>query len=159
MANELEDKHVQQKTKIKPIAMQTARLLQAVVLLLIVALAASCAATKEYTSKLFAPRSESSTDTQAVTLRFLNTDSADAEEGGWVTTDIIMGRDTSDRTTVLDNFAKVYPPVKTPVVTKDTTKKAIDTISIAGVPAVNEEKVLARTTAQNAGIREKKSRE
>ena len=35
--------------------MQTVRLLQAVALMLIVALAASCTATKEYTSKLFAP--------------------------------------------------------------------------------------------------------
>ena len=30
-------------------------------------------------------------------------------EEGWVTTDIIMGRDTTNNTTALDNFAKVFP--------------------------------------------------
>ena len=45
--------------KIKSITMQTARIVQAVVLMMIVALAASCAASKEYTSKLFAAHERS----------------------------------------------------------------------------------------------------
>ena len=59
MANELINKCVEfiLPIKIKSIAMQTTRIVQAVILMMIVAMAASCAASKEYTSKLFAPRS------------------------------------------------------------------------------------------------------
>lgn len=93
--------------------MQTARILQAVILMMIVALAASCAATKEYTSKLFAPRTGLTTDSQVVAARplhFLELDSATQNQDNWVSTDIIMGRDVSSGTTVLDNFAKTFPP-------------------------------------------------
>lgn len=159
MANELEDNHVQLKTKIKPVAMQTARIVQAVALMLVVALAASCTVTKEYTSKLFAPRTPSPADTQALALRFLDTDPSDTDPDGWVTTDIIMGRDTSDRTTALDNFAKVFPAAKASPLVKDTTNKPIDSINTAAAPVINEEKVLARNYIQNGSTREKKSRE
>ena len=45
--------------------MQTTRIVQAVILMMVVAMAASCAASKEYTSKLFAPRIPVAKDTQA----------------------------------------------------------------------------------------------
>ena len=91
--------------------MQTARILQAVVLMLIVGLAASCASSKEYTSKLFAPRIPEIKDTQALAIRFLELDAFDADKQGegWVTTDIITGKDTSNQSAVLDNFVKTFP--------------------------------------------------
>jgi hypothetical protein len=89
--------------------MQTGRIVQAVILMMIVALAASCATSKEYTSKLFAPRTPVIKDSQVIALRFLNTDSADTEKEGWVSTDIIMGRDTASNTKALDKLAKTLP--------------------------------------------------
>jgi len=89
--------------------MQTARIVQAVAIMMIVALAASCAASKEYTGKIFAPRDEQAKDSQAVALKFLDMDSLQTEKDGWVSTDIIMGRDTSGSTYALDNLAKIYP--------------------------------------------------
>jgi len=109
--------------------MQTARILQAVALMLIVALAASCAASKEYSSKLFA-RSEDKQDSQAVSLRFLELDKLESEKDGWVTTDIIMGRDTASKTLALDNLAKTFPAGK---IIKDST-----VISKADLPASKE---------------------
>ncbi len=97
--------------------MQTARIVQAVALMLVVAIAASCAASKEYTSKLFAPRNPvaQTKDTQAVALRFLELDNVEPNKEDWVSTDFIMGRDTTSKTFALDNFSKVFPAA--PVVT------------------------------------------
>lgn len=142
--------------------MQAVRLLQAVALMLIVALAASCTATKEYTSKLFAPRSPVAKDTQAVAIRFLSSDSNETEREGWVTTDIIMGRDTTNNTTALDNFAKVFPS------SSDSKKEARDSANTATVsnttntttakePVVTEEKTVAKNISSK-GTREKRSR-
>ncbi len=89
--------------------MQTARILQAVVLMMIVALAASCTASKEYSSKLFSPRNENMKDSQSIALRFLELDSLQSEKEGWVSTDFIMGRDTISKTLALDNLAKTIP--------------------------------------------------
>jgi hypothetical protein len=88
--------------------MQTARLLQAVALMLIVALAASCAATKEYTSKIFPSKTEVK-DSQAVALRFLDLDKLEPDQENWVSTDIIMGRDTGSKTAALDKLSEVFP--------------------------------------------------
>ena len=89
--------------------MQKARILQAVVLMMIVALAASCTASKEYSSKLFSPRNENVKDSQSIALRFLELDSLQSEKEGWVSTDFIMGRDTISKTLALDNLAKTFP--------------------------------------------------
>jgi hypothetical protein len=111
-------------TKIKSIAMQTQRIVQAVILMMIVAMAASCTASKEYTSKLFAPRVPVEKDSQAFVSgpRFLDldADSARAEEQGWVSTDIIMGRDTITNSVALDKLSKTIP-VSAPSI--DTTSK------------------------------------
>ena len=97
--------------------MQTARIVQAVALMLVVALAASCATSKEYTSKLFAPRNPvvQAKDTQAMALRFLELDNVEPNKEDWVSTDFIMGRDTASKTFALDNFSKVYPAAVKPV--------------------------------------------
>lgn len=91
--------------------MQTARLVQAVVLMMIVAVAASCAAGKEYAGKLFAPRTPVPADSQEVVaqLRFLDLDEAETDKSNWVSTDIITGRDTMSQTAALDKFAEQYP--------------------------------------------------
>ena len=115
MANELNQYYVQLgMIKIKSIAMQTTRILQAVVLMTVVAIAASCAASKEYSSKLFSPRNENVKDSQAIALRFLELDDLQSEKDGWVTTDIIMGRDTGSKTVALDNLAKIFPAACVP---------------------------------------------
>lgn len=97
--------------------MQTKRILQAVGLMMIVVIASSCAATKEYSSKLFSPRTESVKESTATTLRFLELDNLQSENEGWVSTDIIMGRDTGSNTLALDKLAKTLPAIP---VTKDT---------------------------------------
>jgi len=140
--------------------MQTARILQAVVLMMIVAMAASCAASKEYTSKLFAPRTPSSTDSQLVSvqpLRFLELDSVANNQENWVSTDIIMGRDTASNTIALDNLAKTFPA--NPALTGTVLKK--DTAAAAKIEKKQIETETAPVAkAANPGeVRTKRSRE
>ncbi len=136
--------------------MQTARIVQAVVLMLIVALAASCAASKQYTSKLFAPRTVSEKDSQAVVLKFLDMDESAINPQDWVTSDIIMGRDTANKTLALDNFAKTFPAAKTKT---DTVAAAKETKpSLAEVKPTAAEEPIVKATNTGA-VRSKKSRE
>ena len=127
--------------KIKSLTMQSTRILQAVVLMMIVAVAASCAASREYSSKLFSPRSGSATPDPATALRFLELDSLQSDQDGWVTTDIIMGRDTVSRTLALDKLAKTFPAVPPP---KDTAatgpeEKTIPVLVVTSpVPATDQ---------------------
>ena len=140
--------------------MQTTRIVQAVILMIVVAMAARCAASKEYTSKLFAPRVPVAKDTPAVAaLRFLDIDSAGADKEGWVTTDIIMGRDTVSNTLALDKLAKVYPaaPVTKDTITKTESPKTIPVI-VQAKPVTTESEPVAKNL--NAGeVRNKKVRE
>ena len=101
--------------------MQTARMVQGVVLMMIVAMALSCAASKEYSSKLFTPRIPVVKDSQQIAKRFLLIDSAEVDTKDWVTTDIIMGRETDSKTLALDKLAKVFPA--NPLVLDSSTKK------------------------------------
>ncbi len=140
--------------------MQTARIVQAVVLMMIVAIAASCAASKQYTSKLFTPRIPVAKDSQAVALRFLEIDSADTEKEGWVSTDIIMGRDTVSKTFALDKFAKVYPAssAATDSIVKTGQVKATPVVVTESKP-IPEESVPVARNANPGEIRTKKTRE
>ena len=70
-----------------PMTMQTLKILQAVVLMMIVALAASCASSNQYVSKLFGPRPAGQKDTTA-TVKFLELESLENQDG-WVKTDTI----------------------------------------------------------------------
>jgi hypothetical protein len=142
--------------------MQTVRIVQAVVLMLIVAMAASCAASKEYSSKLFAPRTQSEKDSVAVALKFLDLDESETDPGNWVSTDIITGRDTTNASLALDNFSKIYPAV--PVVSakpdsaqlkKEKESKPFYADAKTG-PVVNEP--VAKATGDGT-LRVKKSRE
>ena len=73
MANELDITKVH-RTKIKAFLMQTSKILQAVILMLILAMAASCAMGKQYSSKVFGPRPGPEKDQTATTVRFLGPD-------------------------------------------------------------------------------------
>ncbi len=140
--------------------MQTARIVQAVVLMMIVAMAASCAASKEYTAKLFAPRTQELKDSQPVALRFLEIDSAGQDQEGWVTTDIIMGRDTVNNTLALDNLAKTIPvnPVKMDTAAKKETNKNAPVVAETKATIPVETAPVAK--AANPGeVRNKRSRE
>ena len=147
--------------------MQTKRILQAVVLMIVVAVATSCAASKEYSSKLFKPRTDEVKDSQSVALRFLELDKIDSDKENWVSTDIIMGRDTAGNTWALDKLAKTFPAV---AVSKDTTitvkeEEKTTPVLVETKPAVIETKPLPVTDHPiaknyNTGeVRNKKTRE
>lgn len=115
--------------------MQTARMVQAVVLMMmVVAMAVSCTASKEYSSKLFPPRIPVAKDSQQIAIRFLQIDSAGSDSKDWVTTDIIMGRETESKTLALDKLAKVFPAV--PVTTDSSAKNGqVKTTAVIGAIA------------------------
>ncbi len=139
--------------------MQTARIGQAVILMMIVAMAASCAASKEYTSKLFSPRTPVVTDSQATSLRFLDLDSAATNTEGWVTTDIIMGRDTISNTLALDKLAKTFP--SSPVVVDTTTKTELakKTLVVSETKPIPVESVPVAKNINPGEVRNKITRE
>jgi hypothetical protein len=141
--------------------MQTVRIVQAVVLMMIVAMAASCAASKEYTSKLFAPRIPVIKDSQAtaVKLRFLEIDSSEKDNEGWVTTDIIMGRDTISNTLTLDKLAKVFPPVSGISVPATKNEQAKINPAEAEVKPPPVESVPVAKNSNPGEVRTKRSRE
>lgn len=148
--------------------MQTVRLLQTVVLMLVIAMAASCAASKEYSSKLFAPRNapEKTADSNTVALRFLDIDTAEADKANWVSTDIIMGRDSSNSTTALDNFSKTFPA--TPVAAKKDSlaaPKEKETTEYKAAPILTEVKTTEKRNEEpvarsydNTDVRSKRTR-
>ena len=95
--------------------MQTARMVQAVVLMMVAAIAAGCAAGKEYAGKIFPPGTQPVKDSQDLVLRFIELENSQSEKDGWVTTDIIMGRDTLRKTLALDKLAKTFPAIPVPL--------------------------------------------
>jgi hypothetical protein len=158
MANELNHYSVVfEITKIIPVAMQTLRILQAVALMMVVAMAASCAAGKEYAGKIFPNRDAMIKDSPVLVLRFLETDSINEQDGNWVTTDIIMGRDTSFKTTALDNFSRVFPPTAaTRSVTDSVTSKELK--SVTAKPVTRAEEAVAKNHFPGE-VRTRKSRD
>jgi len=140
--------------------MQTTRLVQAVILMMIVALAASCAASKEYTSRLFAPRTPEVKDSQVATLRFLDLDSAETNKEGWVTTDIIMGRDTVSKTLALDKLAKTFPssPITTDTMSKTGQIKPTAPI-VAETKSADEDGQPVARNINTGEVRNKRTRE
>lgn len=142
--------------------MQTARILQAVILMMIVAMAASCAASKEYTSKLFAPRTPVIKDSQVLAvapLRFLELDSALTNQEDWVTTDIIMGRDTATNTIALDNLARILPVNRERIDTIVKSDPGKTTPSMTEVKNTQVETAPVAKAANPGEVRNKRSRE
>lgn len=158
MANELVYKYVGfiYQLKIKPLIMQIARILQAVILMMIVALAASCAASKEYSGKLFAPRTPVVKDSQAIALRFLELDNLETNKDNLVSTDIIMRRDTTMNTVALDNFAKTFPLVADTVAKSDKTKTT--PVVVENKTMVADSSVVAKSSKPGE-VRNKRTRE
>ncbi len=89
--------------------MQIIKILQAVVLMIMLAMAASCASSKEYTSKLFRPATEAVKDSQVIAIRFLDLDETEINKENWVSTDIINGKDSSHQTIALDKLSETIP--------------------------------------------------
>ena len=140
--------------------MQTARIGQAVVLVMILAAAAGCAASKEYTSKLFTPRTPGIKDSQATVLRFLELDNTDTDKENWVSTDIIMGRDTVSKTLALDKFSKVFPAAAVNNITTNANMKPEQAKTAPAVvpPAPAESEPVAKN-ANPGEVRTKRTRE
>jgi hypothetical protein len=147
--------------KIKPIDMQTARMVQAVILMLIVALAASCAVSKEYSSKLFAPRTPLVKDSQnlATIPRFLELDKLEMNPENMVSTDIITGRDTLGNTIALDNMAKTFPVISDTVSTVTKYPKTDSTIIVAEKKIKPEETEPVAKSSKPGEVRNKRTRE
>ena len=141
--------------------MQTTRMVQAVILMVILAMAASCTASKEYSSKLFAPRVPVAKDSQALALRFLELETIDDVNENWVTTDVIMGRDTLSKTLALDNLVKIFPV--TPA-TVDTTvikaeAKSIQVVATSKSKPLTVENAPVARNANPGEVRTKRTRE
>jgi hypothetical protein len=127
--------------------MQTARMLQAVLLMIIVAMAASCATSKEYTSKLFAPRITVIKDSQATAIHFLELDQLDANKDSWVKTDIVDNKDSTQDIAVLHDQSDSIPII---------AKAVPDSLPIKKITIQNEP--VAKSNNPNA-IRTKKTRD
>ena len=142
--------------------MQTSRIVQAVILMIVVAFAASCAASKEYSAKIFAPRNpmETQKTVRVANLRFLELDKLGGDSSQWVQTDIINGRDTSNQTLALDNLSKTVPAA-------GAKEKPSTAISVDEKPATvksektgpEESEPVAKTVTQPNGTRTKTTRE
>ena len=136
--------------------MQTARIVQAVILMMIVALAASCAASKEYTSKLFGTPVVVAKDSQAVAIRFLELDNLEPDKDNLVSTDIITGRDTTANSIALDNFAVAFPAI-TDSTAKTRKEKTIGALAENKIPAADS--IIVAKGSKPGEIRNKKIRE
>ncbi len=144
--------------------MQTERLLQTVVLMLLVAVAVSCAVSKDYSSKIFRPRnfSDAPIDSSATALHFLDIETAEADKDNWVSTDPIMGRDSSSGTAALDNFSKKFPANKKDSIKLTEEKEAVKNtgpviLAETKLPPKKDDPV-ARSY-DNSPVRSKKSRD
>ena len=142
-------------------AMQTARMVQAVILMIIVALAASCAVSKEYTSKLFTPRIPVIKDSQslATSPRFLELDKLEINPENMVSTDIIMGRNTSGNSIALDHLANNLP-TSLDTVTNITKSFKTDSINITTKKIIKTEETEPVAKSSKPGeVRSKRTRE
>jgi ABC-type Fe3+-hydroxamate transport system substrate-binding protein len=128
--------------------MQAARLLQVVILMLILAMAASCTTSSAYTSKLFRARPVFQTDTVDRAVTFLEMDGSAISQEGWVTTDLVNGKDTSNQTLALDKLSRTFP-ADSPVNKTDSLKKMLP----------DESEPIAKSTINTNGTRTKRTRE
>jgi hypothetical protein len=94
--------------------MQTGRLLQAVVVLGIISVTTGCAASKEYSAKVFGPRTEPVKDSVRA-IRFLELEKINEQEEGWVTTDIVKKDSTVIVSKPAPETEKTIPVATEPV--------------------------------------------
>jgi hypothetical protein len=124
--------------------MQTSRLIQAILLMLIVALAASCSLGKEYSSKLLAPRVTINSTSKPKAQKFLDFDGQKTNSEDWVQTADIKNTDSL-------NTSTVKLPIKMPVKT-DTLKSNKE---VKPLPVHNDPGPI---NTENAGVRTKRDR-
>jgi hypothetical protein len=127
--------------------MQKPGKLQAVIILVVMAIASGCAATKEYTSKLFKPATGQVKDSQAVALRFLELEELDGDQENWVnTSDLKQGDSLSDMIAIekIDRLATVKPAIPDSTLLKKPEIKPVDKEAVvkkAGNGEVREKRV------------------
>jgi hypothetical protein len=90
------------------ILMQTNKIIQAVILMLILAMAASCAMGKQYSSKVFGPRTSPSKEPVEAKVRFLGADEAPDSTGSLTLTKPVT---TSDSAVVVIPVIKTGKPI------------------------------------------------
>ena len=87
--------------------MQRPGKLQAVVFAVMMVAAAGCAATKEYTSKLFKPAGGPASNTQATALRFLDIEGIEGNQDDWVSTDLLKSRDSTSEMIAIEKIDRL----------------------------------------------------
>lgn len=138
--------------------MQTERLGQAAIFIFIMIVATSCAATKEYTSKLFTPRIPVAKDSQAVALKFLDIEHTEKADGNWVNTDVFLGRDSLNKALALDKLSETIPANNTTKKSDSTKQVDKSTPVLVTKPVPGENEPVARYLNQG-DIRTKRTRE
>lgn len=124
MANELEVFKCNRSVNLKLPTMQAARFVQAVILMLLLAMAASCASSKQYIATVFPSRNAPAKPAplkDSAQLRFLAFDTA-SEKEAWVNDWI--GKDSTGNnreTTSSSKEPAVLPATDQPVVAKTTS--------------------------------------
>jgi hypothetical protein len=88
--------------------MQTSKIIQAVILMMIIALAASCAAGKQYSEKVFGPRTSRIKDESPKPVRFLGSE----EEADSLSSPVLTKQHTTTDTTLIVRNANEVPKVK-----------------------------------------------
>jgi hypothetical protein len=111
-------------TKIKAIPMQTSKIIQAVILMMIIALAASCAAGKQYSQKVFGPRISTAKEKTEKPVRFLDTDDTTDRLSPLVLT---KQHTTTDSTLIVRNANEI------PKVRMDTVAPVVRSGNTGGV--------------------------
>lgn len=89
--------------------MQTSKIIQAVILMLIIALAASCAAGKQYSEKVFGPRTSRVKDESPKPVRFLGGE----EETDSLSTPVLTKQHTTTDSALVVRNANVVPKSRT----------------------------------------------
>lgn len=157
MANELVYKCVvSYKLKIKSLNMQSIRIFKSVIFIMITGMIGSCTASKEYSGKLFAPRTPVIKDSQEIALRFLELDKLEINNENMVSTDLIMGRDTGINTVALDNFTNAFPLVN------DTTNKNFrikETKYLSENKLITADSIAVAKSSNTGEIRNKRTRD
>jgi hypothetical protein len=116
--------------KIKAIAMQISRIIQAVIIMTIIALAASCASTKEYVNKVFPAKQTTPHPivNKTKSPRFLEMNKEETDSVVWVRSPISSNGDTIINST--DEVLAKTPPLHSTTDTMDTSPSKKDTSAI-----------------------------
>lgn len=104
--------------------MQTSKIIQAVILMLIIALAASCAAGKQYSEKVFGPRTSRLKDESPKPVRFLGGE----DEADSLSTPVLTKQQTTTDSVLVVRNANEIPKGK-----MDTVAPVVRSVNSGGV--------------------------